>query len=151
MGYVVKPVSGTIETLQVNLRPADILTMGSTPIQLPIITGVINDWFYLPFNAFLYRTGGSTAYNFAVGDHPVISQGLLIPFFQWQKPIQDYNSATDIAIATYVQHVQSNSTYSRAVSYKISQPWLFSTITGNDATTGDTAFDLYIQALKFTF
>lgn len=150
MGYLVNPISGTIETLQASLKSGNLLTMGSNPIQLPFTTGVLGQWLYVPINAFLIGTTGSINYDFAVGDHPVIWGGGTLSMLQWQNPIQNYFSTTDISFATVTQHVQSNLTYAQQKFYKISLPWFFSTTTSNDATVGDQEFKLYIQAVKIT-
>jgi hypothetical protein len=150
MGFVVNPIQGTVETFTFPLRGSDIVTMGSTPIALNFTTGVLNQWFYIPINAFLLRTGGVTLFDFGISDHPIIT-GTGPRIFQWEKPIQDYSNSNEVSFALPIQHIQSNLTYARDPSYKIGFPWHFTTSTGNDATVGDLDFNLIINVLKYTY
>lgn len=150
MGFVDNPVSGTIEKFTFSLRGSDIVTMGSSPIPLNFTTGVLNQWFYVPVNAFLLRTGGVTLFDFGISDHPIIF-GTGPRIFQWQEPIQDYSNTNELSFALPIQHIGPNNTFARDPSYKIGFPWLFTTSTGNDATVGDLDFNLIINVLKYSY
>ena len=151
MGYLVNPVSGTIETFSYFLKSGSIMTMGSIPIPLNFDTGIINQYVYVPLNAFFLQTSGTIPYDFTNSDHPIINSPGRI--FQWYEPIQNYNSNTDTAFATITQKIKNNQSHAFDLCYKINaSPFMFlTTATGNDATVGDYEFTLYITAYKLTF
>jgi hypothetical protein len=151
MGYLVNPVSGTIITYSYSLTDADLLTMGSIPINLTFDTGSSGSYVYIPLNAFFMLNSGTTPYDFGSADHPVIQQGLTYNIFQWYEPLQNYASAVDLAFATLAQRINANTSHATAINYKYIVPnFQLTTNSGNDATVGDQKFTLYITAYKVT-
>jgi hypothetical protein len=152
MGYLVNPVSGTIETFSFSLDDSQITTMGSVPITINFDTGTAGQYVYIPLNSFFIKISGTTPYDFGATDHPVINQGLTYNIFQWYEPLQNYNSAVDIAFGSLIQRNNNNQTHAPGINYKIGVPnFSLTTATGNDATVGDFRYTLYITAYKLTF
>jgi hypothetical protein len=152
MGYLVNPISGTIETFSFSLDDSQITTMGSNPITINFDTGIAGQYVYIPLNAFFIKISGSTPYDFGAPDHPVINQGLTYSIFQWYEPLQNYNSSVDIAFSTLTQRNVSLLTHATGINYKIGVPnFSLTTSTGNDATVGDFRYTLYITTYKLTF
>lgn len=148
---VIKKLNDGFTVFQYDLTAGDLLTCGSVPISLPGINWVPGNYIYLPVQAVLLCTSiGSTNYDFGASDHPLICTGGLNinKLFQWYDPLQTFQS-TDISISTPVQRTHNNITMGRDPYYKpLSNQFVFTTATGNDATQGDGKFTLYITAYR---